>query len=79
MLSILAWEIAWTEERGGLQPLGLQKVVDMTEHTHRQSRAEIVKEGMAVLHFLSAEPVKPRENITRKEPGGKGKKIKNKK
>ena len=64
--SILAWEIAWTEERGGLQPLGLQRVVDMTEHTHRQSRAEIVKEGMAVLHFLSAEPVKPRGKYYKK-------------
>ena len=24
--SILAWEIPWTEERGGLQSIGLQKV-----------------------------------------------------
>ena len=24
--SILAWEIPWTEEPGGLQPSGLQKV-----------------------------------------------------
>ena len=23
--SILAWEIPWTEEPGGLQPMGLQK------------------------------------------------------
>ena len=24
--SILAWEIPWTEEPGGLQPMGLQRV-----------------------------------------------------
>ena len=24
-LSILAWEISWTEEPGGLQPMGLQE------------------------------------------------------
>ena len=30
--SILAWEIPWTEEPGGLQSMGLQKS-DMTEHT----------------------------------------------
>ena len=24
--TILAWEIPWTEESGGLQPMGLQKV-----------------------------------------------------
>ena len=24
--SILAWEIPWTEETGGLQPMGLQRV-----------------------------------------------------
>ena len=24
--STLAWEIPWTEESGGLQPMGLQKV-----------------------------------------------------
>ena len=24
--SIIAWEIPWTEERGGLQPMGSQRV-----------------------------------------------------
>ena len=28
---ILAWEISWTEEPGGLQSMGLQKELDMTE------------------------------------------------
>ena len=31
--SILAWRIAWTEEPGGLQSLGLQ-TADMTEATY---------------------------------------------
>ena len=30
--SILAWRILWTEEPGGLQPMGLQRV-DMTNVT----------------------------------------------
>ena len=29
--SILAWEIPWTEEPGGLQPVGSQKESDMTQ------------------------------------------------
>ena len=29
--SILAWEIPWTEETGGLQSLGSQRVRDYTE------------------------------------------------
>ena len=37
--SILAWEIPWTEEPGGLQSMGLQKKSDTTEqlstHTHK--------------------------------------------
>ena len=31
--SILAWEIPWTEEPGGLQSMG-HKESDMTEHAH---------------------------------------------
>ena len=45
--SILAWRIPWTEESGGLQPMGLQES-DTTEqldththtHTHRISYFE---------------------------------------
>ena len=38
--SILAWEILWTEEPGGLQSRGSQRVreVDATEHTHKSSK-----------------------------------------
>lgn len=50
----------------------------MTEHTHRQSRAEIVKEGMAVLHFLSKEPVKPRGKYYKKRTRRAKNKNKNK-
>ena len=34
--SILAWEIPWTEEPGGLQSMGLQRVEHdlVTEHVH---------------------------------------------
>ena len=43
--SILAWKIPWTEELGGLQSMGLQRV-DMTERlqllTHSYS---VVSEG----------------------------------
>ena len=31
--SILAWEIPWTEEPGGLQSMGLQKKSDRMEGT----------------------------------------------
>ena len=34
--SILAWRIPWTEEPGGLQSIGLQRV-NTTEHTHTHS------------------------------------------
>ena len=30
--SILAWEISWSEEPGGLQSMGSQRVPDRTEH-----------------------------------------------
>ena len=35
--SILAWEIPWTEEPGGLQSMGLQKVRHDWAHTHQSS------------------------------------------
>ena len=35
--SILAWRIPWTEEPGGLQPMGLQRVRhDGSDLTHTQ-------------------------------------------
>ena len=35
--SILAWEIPWTEESGGLQSMGLQR--DMGEHLSRMMKS----------------------------------------
>ena len=34
--SILAWRITWIEEPGGLQFMGLQKELDMTEVTEHK-------------------------------------------
>ena len=30
--SILAWKIPWAEELGGLQPMGLQTYLDVTNY-----------------------------------------------
>ena len=38
--SILAWEILWTEEPGGLQSMGYQRV-RVSEHAHKISIGEI--------------------------------------
>ena len=35
--SVLAWSIPWTEEPGGLQPMGLQRV----RHTYRLSTCTV--------------------------------------
>ena len=32
--SILAWKIPWTQECGGLQPMGLQSQAQLSTHTH---------------------------------------------
>ena len=43
--SILAWEILWTEEPGGLQFMGLQRVRHdlATEHAHRVERGDVLR------------------------------------
>ena len=35
--SILDWRIPWTEESGGLQCMGSQRVTEATEHTCTQA------------------------------------------
>ena len=41
-LSLLAWEIPWTEDRGGLQSLGLQRVRhDLVTKEQQQTHAII--------------------------------------
>ena len=37
--SILAWEISWAEEPGGLQSIQSQKKLATTEHTHSNSKS----------------------------------------
>ena len=41
--SILAWRSPWTEEPGGLQPIGLQRVGDthIYTHTHTHTHTHI--------------------------------------
>ena len=43
--SVLAWKIPWTEEPGGLQFMGLQRVrYDLaTEHAHRVERGDVLR------------------------------------
>ena len=47
---VFAWEIPWTEESGGLYPIGLQRVGHdlVTEQQQRESSA---------LHTLSCDPL----------------------
>ena len=40
--SILAWEILWTEEPGGLQFLGVERELDMTLKLNNNHGPEIV-------------------------------------
>ena len=54
--SILAWRVPWTEEPGGLQSLGLQRVRHnlMTQHSTKNARGPlyscIVLEGKELFH-----------------------------
>ena len=54
--SILAWEISWTEEPGGLHSVGLQRVRHNRTHTHMFGCIEVcyinfLKDTMKVLHI----------------------------
>ena len=59
--SILAWRIPWTEEPGGLQSLGSQRV-NATEHTHtlslqskeREDRGSVFPRQKLLLIFLKS-------------------------
>ena len=59
---ILAWEIPWTEEPGGLQPMGLQRVRHdlVTKQQEQQQQQD---------HILLILKVKE-TFLTRKLPGG---------
>ena len=43
--SILAWKIPWTEEPGGLQSMGSQRVEQECAHTHARSLCESSEEA----------------------------------
>ena len=43
--SILAWEIWWTEEPGGLQSMGLQRVGQDSTHTHTCTHTRYMPSG----------------------------------
>ena len=56
--SILAWEIPWTEEPGGLQSLGLQRL-DMPEHAHISSTSSVSKGSVCSVTHSSLTPCDP--------------------
>ena len=41
--SILAWEIPWTKEPGGLQSMGLQRTTEQLIHTHTHTHIFPIK------------------------------------
>ena len=52
--SILAWEIPWTEEPGGLQSMGLQEL-DMTERLNHHHHLNILLQILITLQVLLEE------------------------
>ena len=40
--SILAWKIPWTEEPGGLQPIGPERVGQLSTYIHTYTRKGLV-------------------------------------
>ena len=50
--SILAWEIPWTEEPGGLQSMGLQSQIRLSvqEHTHTHVHTQV---SIHLKHLIS--------------------------
>ena len=51
--SILAWEILWTEEPGGLQSMG-HKESDTTEHTYQKGRGREKAQRAAAINATSS-------------------------
>ena len=51
--SILVWRIPWTEEPGGLQPMGLQRATNMTEAlTNNNLRFGVLVKIPQILIFI---------------------------
>ena len=61
--SILAWKIPWTEEPGGLQSLGLQRVGHNWAHTWQQFT--IIKKKIAIKHSSVYEHITEQANRER--------------
>ena len=48
--SILAWRIPWTEEPGGLQPIGLHRVDTIEVSLHAQYLSDSVPYSLGTFH-----------------------------
>ena len=79
---ILAWRILWTEKPGGLQSMGLQRVMGTTEQlTHcglnpsplywRHSVLTAKPPGKSLYHFLHSPPGNPNAGDTADAGAGK--------
>ena len=57
--SILAWRIPWTEEPGGLQSMGLQKVrQDLVTKQNKEIHFSIYQVGEDVLENIQCLPIR---------------------
>ena len=57
--SVLAWRIPWTEEPGGLQSMGLQKVgQDLTTKQEKDIQFSIYQVGEDVLENIQCLPMR---------------------
>ena len=61
-VSILAWRIPWTEELGGLQPMGLQRAGLVTSHACNW-RSDILGSYIYCWDWEVTEPSRKKENI----------------
>ena len=50
--SILAWKLPWTEEAGGLQSMGLQRVRQACIHKTKESSTKLGKVAQCLAHVI---------------------------
>ena len=60
--SILAWEIPWTDEPGGLQSMG-HKELDMTEHAHTVYGSRVMHEFLHERIYTQAPALGPGSHV----------------
>ena len=70
--SILAWEIPWTEERGGLQSMGSQRVGHNWARTHVNIATLETFESEGLLEISFWHPLRQGHHLWIKIPGGVG-------